>query len=669
MPNTEQIFYPGDIVRVINNSRGQSNILLGTEFIYGQHISQSGGLWWNDDQFELVRSRILLDISFISVTGRYICTQTDGHLFWRDTLLNLTPEELDHERIFNSNFPDHMERVRDTIQTPQLSRSEWYAPIPLSLVGRGIEQVFIEEIQNIPYLWPVGTIIKWKFELGGVKDYLLSHKRRLDILLKIIKLSSSDDNLIAMVQWEGEAEIDNVSINTSFFTKASSEESEKFEASIAKLRLCTERPLPGTVVLYKGKNTDLANRKGIVLFHRRDDLKIRWLNDSGTTYVNFKLTSVYKNQEKGYLFVPENHHTCSKCSGIIKYPDRLAVRIDSKVKFYCDNYCAEDDGLKKCQDCERWLPALTLITLGGRTHCDNCHIEHYRPCVECENIFHVGYMRIATRGQACESCRQHIASFLHSYSYKPSYICTKMAWENTRYLGFELEVETDSESNQYKLAEMLRTYLKQITKAGGKPLHKLIYTKYDGSLKHGIEVVTHPFTLQAIHKHLPSKDIIDFLKTNGALIKDSCGMHVHVSKEKITKESLLNGKWFFYKCAKFIKLFSERTEYKYCMFEDYAPRKDPYNQEFGRRTAFNVAASEKTMELRLFKATLDYTKFMANLHFADCFAGYIQYESRLAFLKNNNTEKIWANFLNYANSQGQYKTMLKYIGNRRELCV
>ena len=184
--------------------------------------------------------------------------------------------------------------------------------------------------------------------------------------------------------------------------------------------------------------------------------------------------------------------------------------------------------------------------------------------------------------------------------------------------------------------------------------------KHDASLDNGIEIVTHPFTLQAFHKYFPLKDFLKFLKDNNALVAENCGMHVHVSKEKVSRASLLNGKWFFYKCEPLLKKFSERQIFKYCEFDPYQPRPNPYDQEHGHRAVFNVAASPKTLEIRICRSTLDYTKFLANIQFADCLVSYIQ-RGGSAFLRSASTNRIWGDFIDYAKRGRQYNMFTDYV--------
>jgi hypothetical protein len=224
----------------------------------------------------------------------------------------------------------------------------------------------------------------------------------------------------------------------------------------------------------------------------------------------------------------------------------------------------------------------------------------------------------------------------------------------------ELEVET--EGSREELAKKTKIYLKQLTEAkkSSKRLDRLVYMTGDSSLNNGIEIITHPFTLQSFHKHFPIKDFLQFLRDNGAIVQDNCGMHVHVSKDKVSEKSLVNGKWFFHKCEPLIKKFSERQNFRYCEFDSHLPRRNPYEQDHGHYTVFNVDACPKTLEIRVCRATLDYTKFLANLQFADCVVGYIQRGGN-AFLRTKSCSEIWKDFIEYAKRSRQYQVLTNYL--------
>jgi hypothetical protein len=159
--------------------------------------------------------------------------------------------------------------------------------------------------------------------------------------------------------------------------------------------------------------------------------------------------------------------------------------------------------------------------------------------------------------------------------------------------------------------------------------HDAYYFKNDGSLSNGFEIVTHPMTISYIHQH--KEDV--FKKMLNALINnryrsydsDTCGMHVHLSKKSF-------GTWQLYR---FIKFFVDNKEFvtaisqrkidnlnRWATIEEestdaiiYKAKKKSGNHR--RYVAINLQ-NDKTIELRIFRGTLNYQSFMKNIEF--CYA-------------------------------------------------
>lgn len=99
-----------------------------------------------------------------------------------------------------------------------------------------------------------------------------------------------------------------------------------------------------------------------------------------------------------------------------------------------------------------------------------------------------------------------------------------------------------------------------------------IYLKNDGSLdESGIEIVTHPMTMDFFHSEFPLTEIISAAKSNDFTSHDNkkCGLHVHVDRNCLGKTQI-DQKYTIAKllllCERFFedKLvpFSRRTEYQ-----------------------------------------------------------------------------------------------------------
>ena len=146
--------------------------------------------------------------------------------------------------------------------------------------------------------------------------------------------------------------------------------------------------------------------------------------------------------------------------------------------------CFEDETIV-CEDCDTrvWLEDTVNV---GRTICQACFDNDYTTCENCGRAVHVddAYYLDDQDYAYCQRCYDEIAlnKFIHDYSYKPDPIFYGNA---ERYLGVELEIDGagQDESNAEKLLDIANNS------------EKRIYIKHDGSLDSGMEIVSHPMTL------------------------------------------------------------------------------------------------------------------------------------------------------------------------------
>ncbi|MGL4949446.1 MAG: amidoligase family protein [Anaeroplasmataceae bacterium] len=116
-------------------------------------------------------------------------------------------------------------------------------------------------------------------------------------------------------------------------------------------------------------------------------------------------------------------------------------------------------------------------------------------------------------------------SSLHQSSYTPDMLnFSKINDENDDlYMGIELEVEPNSR----KKDEDDRDYIVNDLHDN----HPFIYCKEDGSVRCGMEIVTHPCTIEYHKKHF--MPILDLLKSNNYISHDVYGgasFHIHVNR-------------------------------------------------------------------------------------------------------------------------------------------
>jgi hypothetical protein len=366
---------------------------------------------------------------------------------------------------------------------------------------------------------------------------------------------------------------------------------------------------------------------------------------------------------------------CEQCLEVYHNDNLICI----EDEYFCSRQCANNAGFCKCADCSNWYDENNegSSNSAGEGICDRCS-ENYCSCSECGDIYHnddLHYSR-STGDNYCSDCWEgSIESIIKEYSYKPrEYSYSKMDYENTVYLGIELEIECAGEPAG--VAEKVKAWLDK-NKVGDK-----VYFKEDSSIDNGFEIVFMPFTLKAIHKNFPMKRFLRYLQDLGCTSheKGTCGLHVHISRKglggnglgagRMQENNIYKGKLFFYKCQSYLKKLSARVSknsssdaFNYCKFEKYMPSRG--ENEYGHFSAFNINASSKTVEIRIFRGTLIYERFLASLQFCDAFSEYIQIIG-IASLKTVTREdvygaKTWKGFITWVKLSGKYNQFYKYV--------
>ena len=139
--------------------------------------------------------------------------------------------------------------------------------------------------------------------------------------------------------------------------------------------------------------------------------------------------------------------------------------------------------------------------------CENCYDRYYTTCVDCgrtihqDDAYYIDENDYDPRCHACH-CRRADHRVIHDYYYKPEPI---IYGKGKRYFGVELEIDGAGESNTNaaKLVEIANRN------------QELIYIKHDGSLDDGMEIVTHPMSLDFHVHQMPWAALLDKAKAMG----------------------------------------------------------------------------------------------------------------------------------------------------------
>jgi hypothetical protein len=396
----------------------------------------------------------------------------------------------------------------------------------------------------------------------------------------------------------------------------------------------------------------------------------------------------------------EDGLVCEKCNEdyVSCYGCNDRLHEDGCYKVNDEDYCQSCyDDIPYCERCEHREPDMdtTTVATGGddQEWCDCCRDDHSFWCERCEQSFsdrHHSYTRVRTMGIMCEDCCDRVGTFsceecgdtwpdddraydedneddyicnhcanngkrhIHSYSYKPAPLfrtaSNQKMKSDTLYFGLELEVERDNSSIQVgKMAEDILN-------------EQVYYMKNDGSLNNGFEIVTHPMTFEFIQEHKADvfKPMLDKLISAGYRSYDSktCGIHIHLTKKCFTTWQLYRFIKFFLDNRDFVTAISQRNIEqleRWATIEEesndsivYKAKKKGGNSR--RYSAVNLQ-NDRTIEIRIFRGTLNYLSFLKNIEF--CYA--------LFNFSRDVKETTVAAFKEYIEQSNEYAMLKKFI--------
>lgn len=292
--------------------------------------------------------------------------------------------------------------------------------------------------------------------------------------------------------------------------------------------------------------------------------------------------------------------------------------------------------------------------------CDADHFyEYYEICGDCsdtiptdESYYH------EDRGETlCQNCYDDSSKgLINNYSFKPSPVFFKTGKELTKklFLGFELEIETNDSNENEQLAEKIE--------------NNMLYFKEDGSLNNGFEIISHPITPDKLReKKDVLSELLKTLKSEGAKSYDSdtCGMHVHISKDAFNTRHLYRFMLFFQENQRFIFKISQRKSMekleRWAKFEE-GNKTDIFEKAQGKKSGDRYMAvnleNRHTIEVRIFRGTLNEGSFFKNLEF--CEAAY--YFTKHNTVKGNTLKAFKKYILKHSE---KYSNLIAFIEGKQ----
>lgn len=224
-------------------------------------------------------------------------------------------------------------------------------------------------------------------------------------------------------------------------------------------------------------------------------------------------------------------------------------------------------------------------------------------------------------GSGSSIYRPEEPKYIKRYDYTPenfNFHNTDLDNDNL-FMGVELEIDGAGESDEN--AKFIQEFLGADN----------CYIMHDGSLSKGLEITTHPCSIN-YHKSLPYKELFKDLVTKGYKSHDTqtCGLHVHVNRnffgEDPTIQDLCTTK-VLYLLEKYwdsVKAIARRDSSRYAerffmkedesMFNLLAKAKNGSSWGSAKYQIVNLI-HKNTIEFRMCKGTLKYETFIATLEF------------------------------------------------------
>lgn len=304
---------------------------------------------------------------------------------------------------------------------------------------------------------------------------------------------------------------------------------------------------------------------------------------------------------------------CTHCGAPVTEADVIYCGEDA----LCPACAAEHTIL--CDNCQTRI--YSDEDYGGSSHvlCQRCYENHYTTCDGCGAVLRVdqSYYAEENGDTLCWECFDRLSrqAPIHGYDYVPDLM---FHGKGLRHFGVELEIDQGGQLNRNaeKLLAVANTDAENL------------YIKTDGSLDDGLELVTHPMTLD-YHLHvMPWAEVLSTARSLDYLSHraDTCGLHVHISRlafgctHEQQEAAIARLIFFVEKFWPEMLRFSRRTEgqlnrwaarygMKLCPKETLDHAK---NSNAGRYAAVNLTNGD-TIEIRIFRGTLKLNTLRATL--------------------------------------------------------
>lgn len=203
---------------------------------------------------------------------------------------------------------------------------------------------------------------------------------------------------------------------------------------------------------------------------------------------------------------------------------------------------------------------------------------------------------------------------VHSYNYQPHPEFYRAPGENRSakfYIGLELEIEY-CDADEDEVVDIVEREL------------PFCYLKRDGSLSHGVEIVTHPMTPAFfLDQRDTFRRVLGQLQVEGArsYSPGTCGLHVHIDRRAVSTLTLYKFLSLVYNNPALTLTVSQRKPdalNTWARLSDSGRREIVYKAKHkfsGGKYQAVCLDHDKTLEVRIFRGTLKPESFFKSVEF------------------------------------------------------
>ncbi len=356
---------------------------------------------------------------------------------------------------------------------------------------------------------------------------------------------------------------------------------------------------------------------------------------------------------------------CNDCTTVCDSCEKRIIFDDShgyNGSHYCDDCFNESYFI--CNNCGNTYCNEYQNNADDNSYCEPCFNQYYFICYRCEGTYS---REVYYSEGVCNSCNEN-NRIIHNNDYKP----LPKFYGKGLHQGIELEIDN---GNNF---DLVTKELHELSEDGD-----LFYMKPDGSLPDGIEIVSHPMSLD-FHKNnmkwdkIMRKCLKHGWRSHNAYSGEedkkiyTCGLHIHVGKKHFTHLEKIKLAIFINTNKKYIEKIARRKSNGYHAYKCIEKNKIKdsscnYNSRYESLNWLNG----NTIEFRMFRGTLKYNTFVATLEFVNAVCYFVKTINVHQVYNKNYIANQWTNgkawhlFCKYIiSNRKQYSILIKYMRKR-----